>query len=142
MRYLKKFGLYIDDDCNIYSRNRYGKLYVVPIGKGGTDGKYDIITYVKCDEDGNRIGSKQVHAYVHIVRATAFIPNPENKPTVDHKNRDSHDNRLCNLQWATREEQQANRLVSIEATRKYGVRSCEDRKTYDHNRRLYNKKVA
>ena len=142
MKYLSKFGLYVDNDCNIYSKNRYGKLFVVPIGLGGTKGKYNIVTYYKCDENGNRIGNKQVHAYVHIVLATAFIPNPENKPTVDHINRDSKDNRLSNLRWATLKEQQANRKVSIEAKTKYGVRPCDDKKLYEHNRRIYNKLAA
>ena len=46
---------------------------------------------------------------LHRLLALHFIPNPENKYSVDHENRDPLDNSLENLRWATREEQNANR---------------------------------
>ena len=42
---------------------------------------------------------------VHRIIANSFIPNPENKPTVNHKNHKRSDNRLENLEWMTQREQ-------------------------------------
>ena len=63
--------------------------------------------------------------FVHRLVAEAFLQNPENKPTVDHINRVRDDNRVQNLRWASRKEQQENSGNVINRA-DYGVRRCEN----------------
>lgn len=53
---------------------------------------------------GIRKDSKRKYPYIHRLVAEAFIPNPENKSDVNHKNGDKYDNRVLNLEWCTKSE--------------------------------------
>lgn len=72
---------------------------------------------------------------VHRLIAEAFISNPENKPTVDHIDRNKLNNFVSNLRWATISEQIRNRTIVDEEIRKYGIRRCEDQNAYNRARR-------
>lgn len=57
------------------------------------------------DEKGYiRLWYEGRHQRAHRIIALKFIPNPDNKPEINHKNGIKHDNRLNNLEWCTTSE--------------------------------------
>lgn len=64
-----------------------------------------------------RKDGKSHFRYVHRLVAEAFIPNPENKPQVDHIDTDTSNNNVANLRWATPKEN-ANNTITLQHYRK------------------------
>ncbi len=61
---------------------------------------------------GEEWGSNETESVrIHKLVADAFIPNPENKCHIRHKNLNRQDNRVENLKWVTREESNADPIT-------------------------------
>lgn len=105
-------------ECELWPGYRFGDQGTVM--RNGRVRKPDISWsgYYRINLSVNGIVKKES---LHRLIAIAFkLPNPDNKPTIDHINRDPSDNRLVNLRWATQIEQQSNQGIYV--TNKTGVK--------------------
>ena len=86
-------------------------------------------------------GSKHKRIDIHRLVAKHYIPNPENKPCVDHINRITTDNRIENLRWATVSENAQNRSFNKDNTSGHKYISYSKRDKYWIFQKIINKKI-
>lgn len=73
-------------------------------------GKPRICRLTKHSDGYLTVSIDRVKKLVHRLVAETFIPNPQNKPEVDHINTIRNDNRVENLKWVTYGENNNNPL--------------------------------
>lgn len=66
---------------------------------------YERILKIQVDKNGyNYVSFHKRKFKIHRLVAEAFIPNPENKPQVNHIDGNKQNNEVENLEWATAQE--------------------------------------
>lgn len=79
-------------------------------GKKGSD--YYVVSITKK-------GFKRTYKKLHRLVAIEFIPNPENKPQVNHIDQDRFNNHVLNLEWTTAMENSCHGRINKNYKSKY-----------------------
>ena len=114
-------GLYEVSDLGRVKSLKYGKERILKPGSGG-DGYLNVAL---C-KDGH-VKGKLIHRLV----AEAFIPNPNNLETINHKDEVKTNNTVSNLEWMSQRD-----------NNNYGTRNKRARETLSKQVQMFDKKTG
>jgi|LauGreDrversion2_5_1035112.scaffolds.fasta_scaffold04422_2 hypothetical protein len=108
------------DDYDHYEVSSFGNIRNTKTGrvlKAAAKGGYYCVGLCKN-------GGSQTSA-VHRLVAKAFLPNPEDKPQVNHKDKNGLNNSLDNLEWTTNRENSIHRSNGVQQTTNQNLEICK-----------------
>lgn len=85
-------GEYQASDTGLIRSYKNGHYHQMALKLNKKQGYYYVILYMR-----NKAATRTVHRLV----ASAFIPNPDNLPQVNHIDEDKTNNNVANLEWCT-----------------------------------------
>lgn len=100
---------FVDTDGNVYS-NKSGKLKKIT---PWLDGKGNYL------QVGLWKGNKRHRLLVHRLVAITFIPNPNNLPEVNHKDKNKINCAVSNLEWCDRKSNLIDSYLTMSPTRNF-----------------------
>lgn len=121
---------YKDTRTNNIRNTRGAKWEVSNYGRVKRNG----ILYNPCGKDYYTIGA---HTALHRVVAELFIPNPENKPCVDHIDTNPKNNKVDNLRWVTQKENCNNPISKQKHSDNHACMKGEKNPMYGKNPENY-----
>lgn len=95
---INNLSRYIILSNGIIISKSYHNQNIVKILRQQTD-RYGY-NYIKLFDDSKKSKKMKIHRLV----AKAFIPNPENKPQINHKDGNKQNNNYTNLEWVNQKE--------------------------------------
>lgn len=128
-------GYLISDDGRVYNEKK--KIFMKP---------FEINTgYLAVSLQISSKPKKHKNVLIHRLVAQAFIPNPLNKPEVDHIDGNQVNNTVTNLRWVTRQENidhkwKINRdkcLAQLQIAHQKGWEACSYYSTLMMNNQFY-----
>lgn len=104
---ISSFGRLVCHERYIIAKNGHKHYLKRCLMKINQSGVYQCVTL--------SLNGKRRNFYIHRLVAMTFIPNPENKPCVDHIDCNVDNNNVTNLKWVTQRENVHNPLTRIHA---------------------------
>ena len=121
----------IKDYEGLYEVSNLGRIK--SLNYKGT-GKEKLLKNIECSNGYLTVSltknGKQKVFYIHRLVAVTFIPNPENKPCIDHINTIRTENCVWNLRWVTYEENNNNSLTKKKMSENHREQDGENNPMY------------
>lgn len=120
-------------DYDMYEVSNLGKVRnknTERVLKQATRGGYKYV--------GLMLNSKIMSHSVHRLVAKEFIENPENKPQVNHIDKNKSNNIVSNLEWTTAKENNVHRTIGVIQTTNQNIRVWRIDKNTNEKLQMYN----